>query len=107
MAEQSELERIAIEQRNVLIPKNNYNVGVSNNYSALHTRALSDQTTPINGKGTGIFMDTDNGGGSLDIYGDPAIAGSGRLNSLLVNEYNKTNGYKTPNTSLNVGQVII
>jgi hypothetical protein len=107
MSVQSKLELIAIQQRNILLPVNNYNVGVSNNYSETHTRALSDQTTPINGKGTGVFLDTNNGGGSLDVNGVPQAAGSGRLANLAVNQYNQNNGYTHPNTSGNIGQVII
>jgi hypothetical protein len=107
MAEQSKLEQIAIEQRNSLLPKNYYNVETGSNYTSRHTRALSDQITPVNGKGTGIFLDTNNGGGDLDINGSPQSVGSGRLKNLAVNQFNKENGYEHPDTSLNVGQVII
>ena len=88
-----------------MLVKNHYNT--NDNYSATHTRALSDKITPINGKGTGKFMDTNNGGGSLDIYGVPQAAGSGRLANLAVNQYKQNSGYEKPDTSANIGQVII
>lgn len=105
---QSQLELIAIAQRATLIPFNFYNSSSpNNNYSSTHTRAVSDQLTPVNGKGTGIYLDTANGGGSLDIYGIPSAAGSGRLGNVGFNYYNGTNIYTTPNTNGNIGQVII
>ncbi len=105
---QSKLEQIAITQRAALLPFNYYNSSdATNNYSATHTRALSDDTTPVNGKGTGTYLDTANGGGSLDIYGIPQAAGSGRLGNITFNYYNSSNGYSTPDTSGNVGQVTI
>ena len=106
----TKLEQAAIAARNVLIAINNYdNVSDANNYSATHTRALSDQQTPVNGKGTGVFLDTYNGGGSLDIYGNPALAGSGRLAAFANNTstwgYGPNSYYQAPDTSGNVGQV--
>jgi hypothetical protein len=72
MSGQSKLEEIAIAKRKELIAGNTYNsVSDTNKYSATHTRAMSDNTTPVNGKGTGVFLDTYNGGGSLDINGSP------------------------------------
>ena len=68
------------------------------------TRALSDAETPVAGKGTGVFLDTYNGGGSLDINGNPAAAGSGRLQNVATNQYNGNNTYQHPDTSGNVGQ---
>lgn len=104
MAEQSKLEQIALEQRKTLISKNTYNnAAPDENYSVKHTRALSDDITPINGKGTGIFLDTNNGGGSQDIYGNSTFVGSGRNALLASNKYNKDNEYKTPDTSKNNG----
>lgn len=104
MAEQSKLEQIALEQRKTLMSKNTYNnAAPDENYSVKHTRALSDDITPINGKGTGIFLDTNNGGGSQDIYGNPTFIGSGRNAQLASNKYNKDNEYKTPDTSKNNG----
>ena len=106
------LEQIAIAQRNVLIASNNYdNANPSNNYSATHTRALSDQATPIYGKGTGIFLDTYNGGGDVDINGNPVYGGSGRLAAFANNGstwgYTPSSNYTAPDTTGNVGQVVL
>jgi len=102
----NKLEQAAIAARNTLIPINTYNsADDSNNYSSTHTRALSDSQTPVAGKGTGVFLDTYNGGGSLDINGSPQAAGSGRLQNVAVNQYNGINTYQHPDTSGNQGQV--
>ena len=106
----NKLEEAAIVSRNILIAINNYdNVDGANNYTATHTRALSDQETPVNGKGTGVFLDTYNGGGSLDVYGNPAAAGSGRLAAFANNTstwgYGPTSYYQHPDTGGNIGQV--
>lgn len=106
------LEQIAIATRNTLIATNNYdNASNSNNYGATHTRALSDTLTPIYGKGTGVFLDTYNGGGDFDINGNPAAGGSGRLAAYANNGatwgYTPTTEYTAPDTSANVGQVTI
>lgn len=108
----NKLEEIAISKRESLISKNNYNnEDDANNYSAKHTRAISDAKTPVYGKGTGIFLDTYNGGGDFDVNGNPTIAGSGRLAAFANNTstwgYGPTQYYKTPDTSLNQGQVVI
>lgn len=101
----NKLEQAAIAARGALLPTNTYNNAAdSNNYSATHTRALSDSETPVAGKGTGVFLDTYNGGGSLDINGNPAAAGSGRIKNVAVNQYNGNNTYQHPDTSGNVGQ---
>lgn len=103
---QSRLEQIAIAQRNTLIPFNTYNnANNGNNYSAGHTRAKSDETTPVQGKGTGIYMDSQNGGGSIDVYGNGIATGSGRIGNLLFNQFNQNNGYSHPDTTGNVGQI--
>ena len=116
---QSPMEAAAIAARITLLPINTYNnASFSNEYSATHTRALSDQTTPIWGKGSGQFLDINNYGGvggSYDTNGNQIYAGSGRLpimgmnNSLWgygPNGLNMTN-YQQPDSSLNIGQVII
>lgn len=101
------LELIAIAQRNTIIPMNTYNSNSTQNYSSTHTRALSDNQTPVNGKGTGVYMDIFNGGSSIDINGAPNAAGSGRIGNTTFNQFNPNNVYTTPNTSANIGQVII
>ncbi len=102
----NKLEQAAIAARNATLPINTYNDDSSGNeYSATHTRALSDQNTPVAGKGTGVFLDTYNGGGSLDINGNPAAAGSGRIQNVASNQFNDLNTYQYPDTSGNEGQV--
>ena len=108
----NKLEQAALANRDRLITRNNYNnTADANNYGATHTRALSDSQTPMYGKGTGIFMDTYNGGGDFDINGNPAISGSGRLAAFANNSskwgYGPTKNYTAPDTSLNKGQVAI
>jgi hypothetical protein len=117
---QSPLEAAAIAARNTLLPQNTYNNFAStNNYGATHTRALSDTTTPIHGKGSGNFLDIHNYagvGGEWDINGNPAnSAGSGRNPEIILNAglwgYGPSavagSNYTIPNMSLNVGQVRI
>jgi len=111
---QSKLEQVAIQQRNVLIPINTYNdTAAANNYTATHTRALSDTITPEAGRGTNNYLDTSNynAGTQTDIAGNPAEAGSGRLAAFANNAstwgYTPDSTYQAPDTSLNVGQVVI
>jgi hypothetical protein len=101
------LQDYAIEARGILESKNTYTEIEGSEYSAQHTRALSDTTTPIQGKGTGIFLDVFNGGGDYDINGNPTIVGSGRIKNLAINEYGNLKPYTAPDTSANKGQVII
>lgn len=111
MAEQSDLEKIAIIERNKLKGKNVYNDLDGNKYEPGHTRALSDTTTPIHGKGTGkeapMGPDVTNGGGDMDINGNPNYPGSGRIKSVASNEYNENKKYEKPDMSGNIGQVVI
>jgi hypothetical protein len=106
----NKLEQAAIATREALIARNNYNnADDNNNYSATHTRALADEETPIYGKGTGVFLDTFNGGGDLDVNGNPTYGGSGRLAAFANNSstwgYGPDSYYEHPDTSGNVGQV--
>lgn len=102
----NKLELAAIQQRNILIPLNNYNYSdASQNYGATHPNALSDGDNK--GKGTSSFLDIMNGGSDIDINGNPFLVGSGRLQNIGFNQYNKDNGYETPDTSGNIGQVTI
>ena len=117
---QSKLEIEAIAARNTLIPRNLYNnADDANRYGPKHTRALSDQTTPIYGKGSGGFLDITNYagvGGEWDINGNANFSlGSGRNAQFGLN--NSTWGYgpiqlglqeyQHPDTSKNTGQVTI
>lgn len=107
MAEQSKLEQIAITKRANLLVANTYLEGDSKEYTATNSRAMSDSKTPIQGKGTGVELDTTNGGGDYDINGNPLYPGSGRKKGLAQNNYNNTNGYTAPDMSGNIGQVTI
>jgi hypothetical protein len=112
---QSALEIAAIAARNQLLPINIYNNAASaNEYSATHTRALSDQATPNYGKGTGNFLDIENyaAGSALDINGNPTVAVGGGRNPAFANNlgtwgYAPGHNYQHPNTAGNIGQVII
>lgn len=116
---QTPLEAAAIAQRNILLPQNIYKVAPANQYGATHTRALSDTTTPIYGKGSGQFLDIFNYGGvggEWDINGNQANSiGSGRNPEIILNAATWGYGpsqvaggdYVYPNTSLNIGQVHI
>ena len=102
----NKLEEAAIQQRSTLIPLNGYNSSdVSQNYTAGHSNALSDGD--LKGKGTGVHLDTTNGGGDFDINGNPSIVGSGRIQNQVINQFDQDNGYQHPDTSGNVGQVVI
>ena len=116
---QSPMEAAAIAARNTLIPINTYNnYSPSNEYTATHTRAVSDLTTPVYGKGSGQFLDIDNYGGvggDFDINGNQTYIGSGRNPEMGLNNglwgygpqgLGMTN-YQHPDTSANIGQVII
>jgi hypothetical protein len=112
---QSTLEAVAIAQRNLLLPQNTYNnSAIANQYSATHTRALADNTTPHYGKGTGNFLDiyNYNAGSDWDVLGNPSNAfGSGRKPAFSLNYgtwgYDNNHDYQHPNTAGNIGQVII
>ena len=92
-------------------------------YGATNTNALADNLSPYNGRGTGDGVSNGvygaifnyNGGNVEDINGATAIIGSGRNPQVTLNAgiwgYGPTqiagSNYVTPNTALNVGQVII
>lgn len=108
MGTQSKLEQIALEVRKNILTINTFNnFDINNNYSATHTNAKSDEKTPNHGKGTGVYMDTTHGGSQQDKYGVPNAAGSGRIGNVTNNKYNAENGYQTPDTSGNIGQVTL
>ena len=117
---QSPLEAAAIAARATLIPINIYNsFAPSNEYSATHTRALSDTTTPVYGKGSGQYLDIENYagvGGEYDIHGNVGLyIGSGRNPQITLNGslwgYGPValgfQNYQHPDTSQNIGQVVI
>jgi hypothetical protein len=111
----TKLEELAMAQRAKLLNPNIYNHdwklnNTNNEYSVTHTRAMADTKTPIYGKGTGQFLDTENykAGGEIDINGNPSINGSGRQNALILNTakwgYGPNKNYKAPDTTNNYGQ---
>lgn len=80
----NDLTAIADIQRKSLIVKNDYKT--VNPYSSVNKDAISDGDE--SGKGTGIFLDTINGGSSIDIIE--------RKNEIKVNEYQPNKPYTTP-----------
>ena len=80
----NDLTAIADLQRKSLIVKNDYKT--VNPYSSVNPEAISDGDE--SGKGTGIFLDTINGGSSIDIVE--------RKNEIKINEYQKDKPYTTP-----------
>jgi len=88
-------------------------------YSVNHTNAISDNTSPYNGKGTGngvtngVYGAINNyAGGSIeDRNGVPSQVGSGRNPQIILNAgtwgYGPSpiagSNYLTPNTSANIG----
>ena len=96
-------------------------------YSVTHTNAVSDSTSPYNGKGTGDQFDMTNtyngitaranyaGGSVEDRLGVVSYPGSGRSPQITNNAalwgYGPSaiagSNYISPNTSQNVGQVVI
>jgi hypothetical protein len=81
---ENEMSSIADEQRKRLFPKNDYKE--TNKYSAVNKDAVSDGDEF--GKGTGVFLDTTNGGSSIDNVE--------RINEIKINEYQKEKPYTTP-----------
>lgn len=80
----NDLTAIADLQRKSLIVKNDYKT--VNPYSSVNPDAISDGDE--SGKGTGVFLDTINGGSSLDIVE--------RKNEIKQNEYQPNKPYTTP-----------
>jgi hypothetical protein len=80
----NDLTTIADLQRKSLIVKNDYKT--VNPYSSVNPDAISDGDE--SGKGTGIFLDTINGGSSIDIVE--------RKSEIKVNEYQPNKPYSTP-----------
>ncbi|TXG84551.1 MAG: hypothetical protein E6R13_02955 [Spirochaetes bacterium] len=92
-------------------------------YGATNTNAISDNLSPYNGRGTGdgitngVFgaITNYNGGNQEDRLGSMLYAGSGRNPQVTLNAgvwgYGPSqiagSNYVSPNTALNVGQVVI
>jgi len=103
MSEQSKLEILANDARLKNTVKNNFSNETP--YSDTSTYALSDKETPEDGKGTGTYLDFQNGGSIIDIEGNPHMGSSGRKGNMVKNKYGKTSTYQTPDTSSNDGQI--
>jgi hypothetical protein len=80
----NELSQIAEQQRQKLIPKNDYKT--VNQYSATNKDAISDGDEY--GKGTGSFLDTSKGVSSVDTLE--------RKNEIKINEFQIDKPYTTP-----------
>jgi hypothetical protein len=80
----NDLTAIADLQRKSLIVKNDYKT--VNPYSQTNPDAIADGDEF--GKGTGIFLDTINGGSSTDVIE--------RKNEIKINEYQPNKPYTTP-----------
>jgi hypothetical protein len=102
----TKLEIIANEARMNLKVRNTFTGNSeSEQYSRTHTRAVSDEETPIRGKGTGKELDTRAGGDSYDINGHASVPGSGRNGNIRVNLYNENNQYQRPTMDGDFGDV--
>lgn len=80
--EANQLTAIADAERKKLITRNDFATGVDE-YGVTNTQALSDGDDM--GRGTGIFLDTANGGTSVDI--------ASRIDDIKINKYNKSKIY--------------
>jgi hypothetical protein len=96
---------------------------VNDKYGATNTNAITDLQSPYNGRGTGDGISQGiygaitnyNGGNVEDINGTLGVNGSGRNSQVTLNAATWGYGpsqvagddYTLPNTSLNIGQVII
>ncbi len=98
----SKLEQLGNQYRKDNIIKNTYQNAEGNEYNAKHKNALSDGDNK--GKGTGVFLDTYNGGGVNDELGAPSEPGSGRKGNIVKNQYSADKPYSHPNTEDNNGQ---
>ena len=74
----NELGMVGEEQRKRLFPKNDY--------KAVNPYSIADGDEF--GKGTGVFLDTSNGGSSIDQQE--------RISEIKINEYQKNKPYTTP-----------
>jgi len=78
------LSEIAEIERRKLLTKNDFKY--TNPYSSTNKDALSDGDE--HGKGTGVFLDTYNGGSSTDTLE--------RKNEIKINKYQENKPYTTP-----------
>jgi hypothetical protein len=78
------LSKYADQERKKLIPKNDYKT--TNEYSSTNKDAMSDGDDK--GRGTGVFLDTKNGGTKTDQLE--------RVSEIVINKYKESNPYTTP-----------
>ncbi len=90
----SKLAQIADDTRPVMLEKNFYNENkkYDSNHPNANQQVDSSDPNNIRGKGTGIKFDFENGGSSIDIYGDPNISNTGRI-AIRQNLYTADNKY--------------
>jgi hypothetical protein len=98
----SKLEELSDIYRVQNLIKNDYQKVEGSSYSVTHKNAISDGDAK--GKGTGVVGDTYNGGSDVDIYGNPSIPKTGRLQLTSQNMYDSENEYTVPDTSENADQ---
>jgi hypothetical protein len=81
---QNKLTEVAEQIRKSQIARNDYQLG--NQYGAASADAISDGD--IQGKGTGVFLDTSRGGHSVDM--------ADRKNEIKINQYQAGTPYQVP-----------
>lgn len=82
--------------RNIIEEKAIYSL--ENQYTNEHPNATtmagaSDDPKNIKGKGTGKFLDTENGGGFIDVNGDPTVPNSGYRGQIGLNTWTPDKQY--------------
>jgi hypothetical protein len=91
------LTQFAEEYRRRLVIENGYNDTTGNRYNAQHpnaTQAVGGRDPQnVRGRGTGVFLDTTNGGTSVDINGLPEYPNSGRNGINFLNRYTAQTPY--------------
>tara|TARA_R110002110_G_scaffold7833_1_gene39485 strand:- start:558 stop:854 length:297 start_codon:yes stop_codon:yes gene_type:complete len=93
----SKLEELGDIYRKENIVKNTYQNSQGNEYDAKHKNAKSDGDRQ--GKGTGTFLDTYNGGSVEDELGASNEPGSGRIGNTVKNQYSAEKPYTHPETN--------
>lgn len=82
--EQNQMTQIATQQRDSLIPRNDY-VPTADEYSATNPDALADGDSK--GRGTGIYLDVyNNSAGTREDISE-------RISEIRINRYNSNNTY--------------
>jgi hypothetical protein len=80
----NKLSKLAAEFRKASITRNDYSI--NNQFGATSKDAISDGD--VQGKGTGTYLDTSKGGGSLDV--------AERKNEIKINQYQAGKPYQIP-----------